>query len=60
MNQEIKDTYSENSRKQELTTTTVKRKEYTTPNMTNIGMINKMTLNGVEEPQADSGANYTS
>ncbi len=38
----------------------VKLKEYSTPTISQIGAIGKMTLNGTNNPVADSGSNFTS
>lgn len=60
MNQNIKDNLHENEFKVGTDKHFIKQKKYSTPSITNIGLINKITLNGINNPVEDSGANFTS
>ncbi len=59
MKTNIKDNLHDSETRIDMETSSLKQKEYSTPRITNIGIINKMTLSGTVVPVADSGSNHS-
>ena len=59
MNQNIKENIHHSKISKCTDKSFMKQKEYNTPSITTIGQVNKITLNGLDIPVNDSGANFT-
>lgn len=53
-----KNNLNDNTLQAKMNESSMKQKEYKTPTITNIGLINEMTLAGGDVPQADSGSTF--